>query len=262
MSRIRRLYCPEISTLESRQLLTAQVAPMLPTPSPAMVSFASWPIVVSQQSDSATITLNRNIGNTTYHGPLQVRVVSEPSSADGVNLPPIDQVVSFPADTSTLFVPTSTTTMKQAQEAYTAVQAETFTVPIIRGAPLPDDGPIPGEVEVTLDLQVIDGPPDTIVNNGVLQIMAASDVTPPTITGSRLTSRGIELTFSEPLDSSTAQNVQNYILSDFGHLTPSELNIIKGDIPLTATPPYRKLHIPKPFRPARPFTMPPRKPSH
>lgn len=252
MSRIRRSYCPEISALEGRQLLAARVAPppatLPPPPMPPMVSFALSTTVVSQQSDSATIALTRTIGNTTYRGPLQVHVVSEPSPADGVNLPPVDQVVSFPADTSTPFVLTSATTARQAQDAYTAVQTETFTIPINRGAPLPADGPIPGQVYVTLDLQAVNGPPNMIgMGTAYLQIVAASDVTAPTITGSRLAGRDIQLTFSEPLDPATAQNVQNYILSSTGHLSPSELKFVKGDSPLNATPPARLRNMPKPF---------------
>jgi hypothetical protein len=213
-----------------------------------MVAFAPSTIVASQQSDSATVTLTRTTGYTTYRGPLQIRVVSKPSAADGVNLPPVDRIVSFPADASTPFASTPRTTLAQAQAAYGAsVQRETVTIPIVPGAANP------GEVDVTLELRPVDGPPDLILSApAVLQIKATSDVTPPTLTGSRMTSRGIELTFSEPLDPATAGDPRNYAVTDYtGASMPGNstaLDAITGGVLMIGTPFARKVKLPKPVR--------------
>ena len=206
MARDARPFRAEPLMLEAREMLAAPV-PFSPPPSTSpTVTFQQAVIVASQQSDVATVTLVRN-ATPAYTGPLEVRVRTVPSQADGANLEPVDQTVTFAPsqDPTTARRPKP---LKQAEAAFAADEEfATVAVPIIKGAPNP------GEVDVELTLTPVDGPPDLLVGPpAVLQIKASADVAPPTITGSRLTSRGIELTFSAPMD--PVQNLKNYQVWD------------------------------------------------
>jgi hypothetical protein len=172
-------------------LLAARPAPRIPVAQHPVVGFAELSNVVSQQSDTATVTLYngwlaRGAGTPQAStGPLQVRLATAPSPAIGVNLQAVDQIVTF----------------------VEGEDRKSVTVPIITGAPNS------GEVDVTLTLTLVEGPPDLVVESpAVLRIKASSDVIPPTIVGSQVTSKGIELTFSEPMDPTRVQNTANYFV--------------------------------------------------
>jgi hypothetical protein len=151
----------------------------MPSTPPPTVGFTTSSILVSQQSDSVSVTLSRQFFTDNNAGTLQVRLATAPSPAIGVNLPAVDQTVTFAA----------------------GEDSKTVTILIIKGAPNS------GEVDVALTLARVDGPPNVVYGGPtVLQIKASADATPPTITGSRLTRRGIELMFSEPMDPARVQN--------------------------------------------------------
>lgn len=195
MPRTPRAFRPESTALEDRELLAGKI--LSPPPPDTLVTFPKAEISVSQQADAATITLNRILGQD--DADVTVRVATAPSPAIGVNLDAVDQTVMFAAG-----------------ETEKAV-----TIPIRNGAPNP------GEVDVALTLSLVSGPATVDLGGpAVLQIKAASDVTPPRIIGQRLTRQGIELTFSEPMDPATVQNPKNYLVRSTLHEDRDAKNIL------------------------------------
>jgi hypothetical protein len=118
----------------------------------------------------------------------QVRVTTDPSSpAVGVNVAPVDQIVTF------------------APSQASGQTDVSLSVPILAGAPNP------GEVDVALTLTPIDPPPHFSTTGPLeLKICASEAQMPPTIVSSKLTPQGIVLTFSKPMDPAGASNVNNY----------------------------------------------------
>ncbi len=176
MVRQPRTLRPEMLGLEDRRLLAA-----------SLVTINTLP-PMSQQADFATVTLSRSAST---QGPIsfawQVRLITAPSAAVGVNLPALDKTVTFAPGQNQVDV----------------------AVPITRGAPNP------GEVDVVLVLAPVSGPPNlTVGAPALLRLKASADLTPPTVVASRLTSRGIELTFSEPMDVGRVQNINSYTVLD------------------------------------------------
>jgi hypothetical protein len=140
---------------------------------------------VVQQGSEVTVWLQGNAD-----GPVQVIVATDPSSpAVGVNLPAVNQTVTFGANNPTHFT----------HGQYSV------TVPTIAGAPNP------GEVDVNLTITPIDPPPGFTVSGPLeLRILAPDAKTPPRIIGAAGTPDGIELTFSKPMNSVQASNMHNY----------------------------------------------------
>ncbi len=144
-----------------------------PTPGTSQVTQ-----VVYQQDGTATVTLSES-----GYVPMQVEVKTDPSSpAVGVNVGPVDQMVTFANQTKA-----------------------TLSVPILAGAQNP------GEVDVALTVTPVNPPaPITVTGPLVLRILASSAPAPPTITAEQGTPQGIVLTFSKPMDPARASDVNNY----------------------------------------------------
>lgn len=182
MPRPARVVRPAIEGLETRALLAGRV--MAP-PAPSQVGFVGNPpdgsVDVSQQSSSATISLWR----TNTQSTLQVQVTTVPSPAVGVNIGAVNQSVTFAPGQKEV----------------------SLSVPIIAGAPNAN------EVDAELALTPIN-PPANLQNLGPLdvKIMANDALIPPTIVGAQRTSKGIELTFSKPMNPASVTQVQNYLL--------------------------------------------------
>jgi hypothetical protein len=152
--------------------------------------------IVSQQAASTTLILSRTMvtqqhGSPIYHfplpanaGPMQVEVKTDPSSpAVGVNVPALDQVVTFGRG--------------QTQAA--------VNVPILTGAPNP------GEVDVLVAATPLNPPTPVPTSASLkLRILASSAPLAPTVVAARGTAQGIVLTFNRPMDPAAASNVGNY----------------------------------------------------
>lgn len=171
------IFRPEPQRLEDRRLLAGASVPH-----PHAVEFA--PIrPVTQQAGTAMVTLTRN--HAVHPGEtVQVQLTTGASPAVGVNLPVVEQLITFLPGQSTQVV----------------------RFPITRGAPNP------GEVDVPLTLTPVGDPGDTgPPESAVLAIRATGDTTAPRIVAGRVGSQGIELTFSEPMDPATAGRVGSYV---------------------------------------------------
>ena len=153
--------------------------------------------------------------------PFQVQITSDPSSpAVGVNLPAVNQTVTFAAGKN--FNPGQYVT--------------SVTIPTTVGAPNP------GEVDVNLTITPINPPPGLSVQGGPLElrILAPDSTTPPKIVGVAGTPDGIQLTFNQPMNPAQASNVHNFEVhenwttfsgnDDFLDITP--LAWISPDAPL------------------------------
>jgi len=220
--------------LEGRILLARVHVPLTLTP-PGTESVAAFsgPVLflgalsstgtteqVVQQGDEATVWLLRSA----LDGTLQVQVATDPSSpAVGVNLPAVNQTVTFAAG-----------------QNFTEDQTRTsVTIPTTAGAPNP------GEVDVNLTITPIDPPPGLTVQGGPLElrIMAPDASTPPRIIGVAGTPQGIELMFSKPMNAVQASNVHNYTVRETwttssandGFLDSTPLGLLSPDAPLGGT---------------------------
>ncbi len=140
---------------------------------------------VVQQGGEATVWLQR----TTFAGPLQVQVATDPSSpAVGVNLPAVNQTVTIAGGQNVASV----------------------TIPTNAGAPNP------GEVDVNLTITPIYPPANIAVQGGPLElrILAPNATTPPMIIGAAENPDGIVLMFSKPMNPVQASNVHNYTVRE------------------------------------------------
>ncbi len=196
MHRPARQFRAQLSELEGRWLLST--APALTHAPPPYwqtgVSFEESSQIATQQDGAAIVNVHRYVirypsADTTQPMPLQqVRVTTDPSPAVGVNVAPVDQILTFA----------------------TGQTDALLSVPILAGAPNP------GEVDVTLTLTPIDPPPQSpttsLSTSGPLElkIRASEAQIPPTIVYSKYTPQGVALTFSKPMDPAGASNVNNY----------------------------------------------------
>jgi hypothetical protein len=209
MDRPLRAFQPAALPLEGRILL-ARVHVPLPPP---VVAVPAVPVVavpaslgsvgflgtpssagitqqVVQQGGEATVWLRRR----STAGPLQVQVTTDPSSpAVGVNLPAVNQTVTFAGQSSI------------GDQDFASV-----TVPTNAGAPNP------GEVDVNLTITSIDPSTGVTVQGGPLElrILAPDATTPPRIIGVAGTPDGIQLMFSKPMNPVQASNVHNYAVRE------------------------------------------------
>jgi hypothetical protein len=190
MDRPLRAFHPAALPLEGRILLArVHVPPSVPV-SPPVVSGSVWflgapssagiPEQVVQQGGEAIVWLYR----TTFAGPLQVQVATDPSSpAVGVNLPAVNQTVTIASGQNVASV----------------------TIPTNAG------GPNPGEVDVSLTITPIYPPANIAVQDSLkLRILAPDATNPPMIIGEAGNPDGIELMFSKPMNPVQASNVRNY----------------------------------------------------
>jgi hypothetical protein len=143
-------------------------------------SSAGTPEQVVQQGGEAIVWLQR----TTFTGPLQVQVATDPSSpAVGVNLPAVNQTVTIAGgqNVASVIIPTNV------------------------GAPNP------GEVDVNLTITPIYPTANIAVQDSLeLRILAPDATTPPMIIGEAKNPDGIVLMFSKPMNPVQASNVHNY----------------------------------------------------
>ena len=151
------------------------------------VGFTESSIIATQQSGSVTLTLDRIAHGSrgVDNGTVQVLVVTAPSPAVGVNVPAVEQSVTFASGES----------------------FKTVSIPIIPGRLNS------GEVDVPVALLAVAGPRALVVGPPVvLKIKASPDFIAPTITGFSQTRQGIKLSFSKPMDPTTVQNINNYFV--------------------------------------------------
>jgi len=135
----------------------------------------------------------------------QFRVTTNPSSsAVGVNVAPVDQIVTFaPGQTDA-----------------------SLSVPILAGAPNP------GEVDVPLTVTPIDPTPDSASIRGGfisldLKIGASEAQVPPSIVAMHHTRGGVALTFDKPMDPAGASNVNNYHVNSFNPANSGDDRVYK-----------------------------------
>jgi hypothetical protein len=208
MDRQLRGFQPAVRPLEGRILMARVHAPLSPTVAVAPVAIATVATSlgsvgflgtpssagitqqVVQQGGEATVWLRRR----STDGSSQVQVTTDPSSpAVGVNLPAVNQTVTF-----------------DEQSSSGGASFGSVTIPTNAGAPNP------GEVDVNLTITSIDPPPGTTVQGQPLElrIMAPDATTPPRIIGAVGTPDGIQLMFSKPMNPVQASNVRNYAVRE------------------------------------------------
>jgi hypothetical protein len=189
----RRARRPRAEALETRQVLAS---PLLADWPPALVAtsgndtfiqFTKPVYTTNQQSATAAVTLT--LATIYPAGAYQVDVSTDPGPGAGID-----------------YVPTTVTvTFAPGQTAATAV------FPIIKGAWNP------GSVEVPLSLAAANPRSDETIawQPGThLTIFASPNAAAPTITSTRLTPAGLQLTFSQPMDPATVTNPRNYQVTD------------------------------------------------
>jgi hypothetical protein len=205
-----RGFSAESFELEGRKLLTG-VHHMAPAPASMLpptpfVGFSTTETmgdlgtrhveVVAQQAGKVTLPLAR-LGSTT--GETQVRVTTEPSPAVGVNVPPVDQTVTFADGQDMTYV----------------------TIPVTPGAPNP------GAVDVILDVQPVAasaGVASSPLSTFDLRVVASDPAAPPKVVSAIVTFKGgIQLSFNKPMDATAASNVKN--LSCSPKIGPPEMGV-------------------------------------
>ena len=203
MDRPLRAFHPLALPLEGRILLARVHVPIFQPAPESSVAFSGSVWFLGAPSSAATIQqfvaqggeATVQLRRTTLDGQLQVQVATDPSSpAVGVNLPAVNQTVTFAAG-----------------QNYNEDQTQTsLTIPTTAGAPNP------GEVDVDLTITPIDPPLGLTVQGGPLElrIIAPDAATPPRIIGVAGTPDGIELFFSKPMNPVQASNVHNYTVRE------------------------------------------------
>lgn len=196
MTRPMRAFRPWSSELEGRLLLTTRPGALRPFPRGDSVYFAGptmtgAPELAMQREGSATVYLATNYAPRAKPlPPFQVLVETDPSSpALGVNVGAVHQIITIGGGNSDTSV----------------------TIPIIAGAPNP------GEVDVTLTITPVNSPPNFKVGPPLhLKVLASEDFLPPLMGTTRVTAKGIEVTFSKPMDPAGASDVNNYAVKVMG----------------------------------------------
>ncbi|MFO0960193.1 MAG: hypothetical protein U0800_22600 [Isosphaeraceae bacterium] len=196
---------PALEAFDPRILLSTATAAAVLRKSPSLqIDRDSY--LVSQSSAGIQVTLNRypaprdifRSPAKVRSGPIEARFWTDVTDAAGKNYTPVDQVVTFGP----------------------GVNSVTVTVPILPGAANP------GELDIGLHLQALTpgvlathpgptplDPADTTATSSTLAIVARSDITRPSVSSTQLTSRGIVIEFSKPMDPARLSDPRNYFVN-------------------------------------------------